>query len=118
MFYVADGTKVTEIGIPAVSPLPVVQNLKSRLLAGDVSSALELIHPLQRYISQEVYAAVGADLPTDAAAMTQLEVDLLREGRAIVRIRTIEDGGGVIRESSSPVHLIRAEDGSWQVFDY
>lgn len=50
--------------------------------------------------------------------MTELEIDLLRESHAIVRIRTIEDDNGTIRESSSPMHLVRMEDGSWRIFDY
>jgi hypothetical protein len=117
-FYAADGTKVVEIGIPAISPLPVVQELKSHLLVSNVEGALELIHPLQRDLFQEIYAAVGSDLPIDAAAMTELEVDLLRESHAIVRIRTVEDDNGTIRESSSRMHLVRMEDGSWRIFDY
>ena len=42
----------------------------------------------------------------------------LLEDMAIVRIRTLENDGGIIRASSAPVYLVRMEDGSWRVFDY
>jgi hypothetical protein len=116
--YVADGTEVTEIALPTPSPLPVMNELKSRLVAGDVAGALAQIHPLQRARYGEIYAARGAGLSADAAAMQSFEIDLLREDRAIVRVRHLVPVDGTPREYASPIHLNRAEDGSWLIYDY
>lgn len=116
--YVADGAEVIEIALPTPSPLPVVNELKSRLVAGDVAGALAQIHPLQRARFAEIYAVRGTGLAADAAAMQSFEIDLLREDRAIVRVRHLVPVDGIPREYSSPIHLNRTEDGSWLVYDY
>jgi hypothetical protein len=76
------------------------------------------MHPLQRDLFQEIYTAIEPDLPVEAAAMTDFFVERVSEDHAIVRIRTIEDTGGTPVESTSPVHLVRMEDGTWRIFDY
>jgi DNA-binding beta-propeller fold protein YncE len=116
--YVADGTEVTEIALPTPSPLPVVNDLKIRLVAGDIAGALAQIHPLQRARYGEIYAARGAGLSADAVAMQSFEINLLREDRAIVRVRHLVPVDGTPREYSSPIHLNRAKDGSWLIYDY
>jgi hypothetical protein len=83
--FVADGAQVIEVSASLPSPVPVVADLKARLAANDVDAAIELIHPLQRDTMRGLYADVGAALPAHAALMSNLRVDLLRPGRAIVR---------------------------------
>jgi hypothetical protein len=116
--YVADGVEVTELALPAPSPLPVVQELKARLIAADIAGALAQIHPLQRNLFSQVYSDRASHLPSDGAAMGSFTTDWLREDRAIVRVQhtLIENGAPVIFES--PIELLRAEDGTWQVYDY
>lgn len=116
--YVADGAEVTEIALPSPSPLPVVQELKTRLVAGDVVGALALIHPLQRDRYAQIYAARGANVASDAAAMQSFEIDVLREDRAIIRVLHLVPVEGTPREYSSPIHLSRTEDGAWLIYDY
>ncbi len=45
-------------------------------------------------------------------------LDRLREDSAVVRIHVHQVVNGSVREFEHPVHLVRAEDGTWQVFDY
>jgi hypothetical protein len=111
--FVADGARVYEIGLPVPSPVPVVESLRARLAAADAEGALELIHPQQRRLFREIYEDIAADLALDASVMESFEVDYLREGVAIVRIRR-SDAPGL----TFPVYLVRAEDGTWQIFDY
>jgi len=116
--FVADGVDVTEIGLPVPSPVPVVEALKDRLIAGDVEGALDLIHPQQRALFRRIYEDRGPGRASDAAAMQEFSIDRLRESRAIVRIHhTLEIGGSLV-ERVAPVHLVRTEDGTWQIFDY
>jgi hypothetical protein len=116
--YVADGERVLEIAQPVPSPLPVVEGLKTRLRSGDVSGALSLFEPLQRLVFAEIYSDLGVALQTDANAMGALSIDLLREDRAIVRMEAElpTSTGSELRRF--PVYLMRAEDGTWQIFDY
>ena len=111
--FVADGARVFEIGLPVPSPIPVMNALRARLAAGDADGALELIHPQQRRLFREIYEDIAPDLALDASVMESFEVDYLREGVAIVRIRRSDVPG-----LSFPVHLVRTEDGTWQIFDY
>jgi len=116
--YVADGERVLEIAQPVPSPLPAVESLKTRLRSGDVTGALSLFEPLQRLVFAEIYEDLGAALQTDAAAMGALSIDLLREDRAIVRIEAELSTGIGTELRRFPVYLVRAEDGTWQIFDY
>ncbi len=116
--YVADGVEVVEIDLPVQSPLPVVQSLKDRLMAEDIDAALELIHPLQRRLFAQIYSDLGPNLQLDAAAMGSLSIDLLGEDRAIVRIEAMEQTPTGPKLRRFPVTLIRAEDGTWQIYDY
>jgi hypothetical protein len=116
--FVADGQRVLEIGLPVPSPLPVVEELKSRLLAGDVGGALARIHPLQRALFEEIYADLGVGLAASAARMEAFTLERVREREAIVRIRATLMENGSPRTIQHPMHLVRAEDGTWQVFDY
>jgi len=95
-----------------------VQALRARLLASDIPGALALIHPLQRSLFNEINHDIEPDLPVDAAAMGEMSVNLLRGGRAIVRMATaIAVNGGAV-PTHVPVYLVRAEDGTWQIQDY
>jgi hypothetical protein len=58
-------------------------------------------------------AAVARYAELSESVMESFEVDYLPEGVAIVRIRRSDVPG-----LSFPVHLVRAEDGTWQIFDY
>ncbi len=116
--YVADGVEVVEIDLPVQSPVPVVQSLKDRLMAEDIDGALELIHPLQRRLFAQIYSDLGPNLQLDAAAMGSLNIDLLGEDRAIVRIEAMEQTPAGPKLRRFPVTLIRAEDGTWQIYDY
>jgi sugar lactone lactonase YvrE len=115
---VADGHHVAEIGFPIPSPVPAVTSLKERLAASDVEGALARIHPAVRSRYRRTYQAILPDLPLDAAGMEELLVDLVREERAVVRIRRHEARGADVVERHYPVHLVRGEDGSWLVVDY
>ena len=118
--YVADGTRVREIGLPVPSPVPVMEALRDRLAAGDIEGALERIHPLRRTLFEGIYRAIEPDLPVDAAAMDRFRVDRLREDAAVVLIETLreEQDGTFVVETAYPAHLVRAEDGTWQILDY
>jgi hypothetical protein len=50
--------------------------------------------------------------------MTLFRIDLLREDRAIVDIVADDNIDGVIEVRRSPAHLVRTEDGAWQLFSY
>jgi hypothetical protein len=117
-FYVADGEKVVEIGMPVESPIPVLESLKDRLSSGDIDGALSLIDPMRRASFGELYLDIEPDLPIDAAAMTLFRIDLLREDRAIVDIVADDNIDGVIEVRRYPAHLVRTEDGAWQLFSY
>jgi hypothetical protein len=116
--YVADGTEVTEISLPTLSPLPVLSTLKTRLQARDVEGALATVHPLQRSLFRQIYQDRGTNLAADGAAMQSFEIDLLRENNAVVRVVHLVPVGGVPREYRSPIHMTRSEDGTWFVYDY
>jgi hypothetical protein len=116
--FVADGAGVVEIALPTLSPIPVVESLRERLGAGDVAGALALVHPLRRAHFEELYRAIEADLTVDAAAMQGFAIDLLREEWAVVRIQSSLIVDGVPAPREFPVYLLRAEDGTWQIFDY
>ena len=116
--YVADGSVVREVRLPVPSPVPVVQALRARLLVSDIPGALELIHPLQRSLFDQIYHDIEPDLPVDAAGMGAMRVDLVRGDRAIVRMETEITIEGSPLAMSVPVHLSRAEDGTWQIVDY
>ncbi len=116
--YVADGKRVTEVGLPVPSPLPTLTALKARLLALDIEGALEWISPERRAYFRDVYERSGATLATEAAAMGQLDIDLLREGRAIALIhREVQEPTGPV-DRQYPVYLVRSADGRWLVLDY
>jgi hypothetical protein len=98
--------------------VPVVSSLKDRLAAGDAAGALALMHPLQRDLFSEIYGDIEGDLPAAAAKMEAFEIDLLREDRAIVRIRTTLSTPTGPRVYHFPVQLLRVGDGSWRIYDY
>jgi hypothetical protein len=116
--YIADGNEVLEIALPVPSPVPAVQDLKARLQAGDIPGALARIYPFQRGLFEQIYSDLGANLAVDANAMGPMSVDLLEEGRAIVRVDATDYTGPNAVVRKFPVQLIRAEDGTWQIFDY
>ncbi len=116
--YVADGRQVTEVGLPVPSPLPTITALKARLLALDIEGALEWISPERRAYFRDVYERSGPTLATEAAAMGSLEIDLLREGRAIALIHREEQGPTGPVDRQYPVQLVRSADGRWLVLDY
>ncbi len=115
---IADGLRVTEVGMPVPSALPVVESLKTRLAAGDVAGALTLIHPARRPFFAELYALIEAELPSHAAQMDAFLVERVREGAAVVVIETESIVGGTPIVEDYPVQLIRGEDGQWLIVDY
>jgi hypothetical protein len=116
--YVADGTEVVEIALPAESPLPVVETLRARLAAGDIEGALSLIDPIQRDRYREIYELIQDDLPEEAAAMSDVIIRRIREDRAVLVIRRAETSGSGTVIRHYPVTFVRAEDGTWQILDY
>ena len=116
--YVADGSVVREVRLPVPSPVPVVEALRARLLVSDIPGALALIHPLQRSLFDQIYHDIEPDLPVDAAAMGAMRLDFVRGDRAIVEMDTTLSVDGAPLPMTVPVHLTRAEDGTWQIFDY
>ncbi len=50
--------------------------------------------------------------------MTDVVVRSVREDRAVVVLRREEPSGGTTVTRHYPMTLVRAEDGTWQIFDY
>lgn len=116
---VADGSRVLEVALPVPSPLPAVEALRDRLAAGDADGALELIVPVRRPVFEQIYDALGPDLPHHAAALGEAEVSELGPERAEVRIEVeVQMPGGGTTTRRLPMYMTRAEDGSWRVYDY
>jgi len=116
--YVADGRRVTELGLPVPSPLPTLSALRARLLALDIEGALEWISPERRAYFRDLYERSGSSLATEAAAMGTLEIDVLREGRAVALIHREDPGPTGPVDRQYPVYLVRSADGRWLVLDY
>jgi hypothetical protein len=115
---VADGTAVTEIGLPVPSPVPALDALRDRLAAGDVEGALLQIHPDRRSLFREIYQTIAGELPAEAAAMASFTLDFARESRAIVYIERRQIVGGLEVVTDHAATLVRGEEGAWYVYDY
>jgi hypothetical protein len=107
-----------EVSTNLPSPLGVVSMLRDRLIAGDVSGLLELIHPVERERFARIYAERSSGLASDGADMSSLRVDLLRADRSIVRFDAPVGGPSGTNVESFPVILTREQDGSWWIVDY
>ena len=112
--FVADGSRVTEIGLPVPSPLATEEALKDRLAQSDVEGAVALVHPQQRDRFRALYQRIYPDLPLDASVMESFSIAELREERAIVRIHRSDQPSDLV----FPIHWMRAEDGGWWIFEY
>jgi len=116
--FVADGTKVTELGLPVDSPIPALTALQARLAAGDISGALGFVSPYRRDYFTTLYQYIQADLPSEAAAMSDVSVSYLRENLATLVLRRTENVNGTPVVRLYPVSMVRSEDGRWLVYDY
>jgi len=116
--YVADGTKVVEIGLPVESPVPVVEMLRSRMASGDVEGAVRLYHPEQRPTFRRIFELIRPGLASEAAAMGDYRVERIRDTRAVVRFRRAVTVGGVTSMASIPMYLVRPPGGTWMVYEF
>jgi hypothetical protein len=116
--YVADGAKVVEIELTTDSPLPIFEEFRARLANGDIEGALHHIVPERRERFRAIYEVIGAQLPSEAAAMASPELRELREGRATLWLRRVTTVSGETAEDVYPVELVRSRSGAWQIYDY
>lgn len=117
-FYVADGRRVVEVGLSVDSPLPAWNAYVDRIAAGDAEGALRCIHPQQRPIYRDIFAALGDALPSHAADMRRVEVSQLRQDEARLLILRDEEYQGKTMAIAYPVLMVRGAGGRWMVYDY